>query len=296
MNPVRFLPPKPYRWQPVPLVWGSVALHVLVVVAWWAGASAHVFWLMGLNHLLLAALTLWPSNPWLDHAHTRLPEAAAQRGWVALTLDDGPDPVVTPQVLDILEAHGARASFFCIGHKVRRHPELVREIVRRGHSVENHGDAHAHSFAFWGPERMRKDIAACQQTIFEACGQWPRYFRPTAGFRPPWLDWVMARMGLRQVLWSARAFDTCKQSPGRVVKNLCARLKPGGVILLHDGNSPVDADNQALVVKVLPELLSALRQAHCVCVPLSQAMEPAPSHAATGAVSAFLPQRTTDPP
>ncbi len=99
------------------------------------------------NHLLITAIGLWPRSNWLGPNWTCLPAAATARNEIALTIDDGPDPGVTPQVLDILDRYAAQATFFCVGEKAARYPDLCREIIRRGHAVENHSQHHRHTFS-----------------------------------------------------------------------------------------------------------------------------------------------------
>lgn len=263
-------------WRPVPLVWISVAWHLacLLALVWRPGDWPYWLGLLALNHLLLTVLVFLPRNRWLGRTLTRLPPDARGRRQVALTFDDGPDPVVTPQVLDLLDRHGARASFFCIGSRVRQHPELVREIVARGHTVENHGDAHSPIFALWGMARMRRDIAAMQQSLRDAGVPPARFFRPTAGFRNPLLDPVLARMGLQLAMWERRSFDTRDGNPARVLARLVRGLSAGDILLLHDGNSAATTDGRPVVLEVLPQLLRRLQQAGLQPVPLREALAP----------------------
>ncbi len=266
--------PQPRRWQPVPLVWCTLALHALMALVWlwrpalWPWCLAAV----ALNHALVVAWVFFPRSSALGKAVTRLPAASAAQGWVALTFDDGPDPQVTPQVLDLLDQYQAKASFFCIGAAVRQHPDLLREIVARGHTVENHGHAHSSLFALWGRARMQQDIAQLQQAVHAATGRWPRFFRPTAGFRNPLLDWVLARTGLHLVMWTRRGFDTrCRHAP-TVLQRLLRQLAAGDILLLHDGNAARTAQGEPLVLAVLPALLRTLRARNLQAVTLRQAL------------------------
>ena len=113
-----------------------------------------------------------------------LPEgaAAAGRDEIALTFDDGPDPEVTPRVLDLLDAAGARATFFCIGRRVEAHPEIAAEIARRGHRIENHTYTHPHLFACYLAPALRREIEDAQRAIERATGRRPR---PLPGTRRP---------------------------------------------------------------------------------------------------------------
>src|SRR3954471_10932757 len=142
-------------WRPKPLVVASLALHASAAAALliYPGTWPFVIGAIACNHLLLGIVGIMPRNALLGPNWSRLPASSAARGEVALTIDDGPDPVVTPHVLDILDRHGAKATFFCIGKEAMRYPELCREIVRRGHTVENHGHTHSTYFATYGFRR-----------------------------------------------------------------------------------------------------------------------------------------------
>jgi peptidoglycan/xylan/chitin deacetylase (PgdA/CDA1 family) len=224
------------------------------------------------NHLLLTGAGLWPRSTLLGPNLVRLPQAAAARRQVALTLDDGPDPEVTPRVLDLLDAAGARASFFCIGRRARAHPALVREIVARGHRVENHGDTHTKNFAAFGLRRLREDIDAAQQTLAEVSGHQPRFFRPLGGLRSPLLDPVLARLELRLASWTRRGFDSVQRDPQRVVARLLRGLGAGDILLLHDADCARTRAGEAVVLAVLPQLLAALREAGLQPVTLAEAV------------------------
>src|SRR5204862_2263432 len=127
----------------------------------------------------------------------RLPEAAARRGEVVLTFDDGPDPDVTPHVLELLDRYRMKASFFCIGEKAAAFPAIVKDIARRGHSVENHSNRHSYAFAFYGVSRLRHEVETAQSIVGQITGRAPEFFRAPAGFRSVLLDPVLAKRGLR---------------------------------------------------------------------------------------------------
>ncbi|MCS7102133.1 MAG: polysaccharide deacetylase family protein [Burkholderiaceae bacterium] len=265
--------PRP-AWRPAPAIVASLAWHgalgaaALLHPAGWPWALGGI----AANHAILTAAGLWPRSRLLGPNLVRLPAAAAARGWIALTFDDGPDPEVTPRVLDLLDAYGARASFFCIGHRARQHPALVREIVARGHRVENHGDAHSKLFAAYGYRRMRADIEAAQRALADITGQPPRFFRPLGGLRSPLLDPVLARLGLRLATWTRRGFDSVSPDPRRVLRRLTRRLAAGDILLLHDGFAARTPDAMPVSLAVLPPLLVALRQAGLQSVPLADAV------------------------
>ena len=248
------------RWRPAPLLWLSLGLHgfALIVLI----VQPHLWrWVAGLiigNHLLLCVAVLFPRASWLGPNITRLPEVNTKRNEIALTFDDGPDPEVTPRVLDLLERHKVKASFFCIGAKAAAFPELVREIVRRGHSVENHSNRHPHTFSLYGLRRLAREVDSAQSCITAIAGRAPRFFRAPAGFRSPLLDPILARRGLLYMSWSRRGFDAVVRDQARVLRLLTRELGAGEIVLLHDGAGTRSEANEALVLAVLPPLLEAI--------------------------------------
>jgi peptidoglycan/xylan/chitin deacetylase (PgdA/CDA1 family) len=246
-------------WRPALLIRASVALHGLALAAAIAD-PAQWPWALGavvINHLLLTAVGLWPRSNWLGPNWTRLPAAAAARHEIALTIDDGPDPLVTPQVLDILDRYAARATFFCVGEKAARYPDLCREIVRRGHAVENHSQHHSHHFSLLGPRGFMRELQAAQSTLSRITGQRPVFFRAPAGLRNPFLDPVLARLGLTLVSWSARGFDTRIGDAERVRHALLRELREGAILLLHDGNAARTPRGIPVILDVLPAVLES---------------------------------------
>jgi peptidoglycan/xylan/chitin deacetylase (PgdA/CDA1 family) len=266
----------PARWRPTPLVAGSIGLHGLAVAsallgpeAWpWAACAVVA------NHAMLGVVAMWPRSTLLGPNITRLPPAAVARAEIALTFDDGPDPVVTPRVLDLLDAHGARATFFCIAERVARHPELCREIVRRGHAVENHSRAHRLTFALMGMRGMRREVAQAQAALAQHTGRAPRFFRAPAGVRSPLLDPVLHELGLRLVSWTRRAFDTRIDDAQLVAARLVRGLAAGDILLLHDGHCATTAAGVPVVLEALPLLLEAIDDRGLRSVTLQQAIDP----------------------
>ncbi|MBL8429251.1 MAG: polysaccharide deacetylase family protein [Dechloromonas sp.] len=254
----------PPPWKPTFAIKATLAVHAaaaitcLVVPSLWPWALG----VLVVNHAIITTAGLLPRTTLLGPNLNHLPDDAVARREIALTIDDGPDPDVTPRVLDLLDAANAKATFFCIGWRARENPALCREIVARGHRVENHGDAHSKVFAFFGPGRMKADIAAAQASFSQITGQTPRYFRATAGLRNPFLDAVLHALGLRLVSWTRRPYDTRCGEPDTVLQRLTINLAPGDILLLHDGHAARTPDGQPVILAVLPRLLATLRENH----------------------------------
>jgi peptidoglycan/xylan/chitin deacetylase (PgdA/CDA1 family) len=253
------------RWRLSPALRVSLVLHAAaaVMLATHPDAWLWALGVLGANHLALFAAVLWRRGQLLGPNLVRLPTPAVRRREIALTFDDGPDPEVTPRVLDLLDRFQAKASFFCIGEKAAAFPELVKEIVRRGHSVENHSYHHHLAFAFFGISRLRREVDAAQATVAAITGRPPVFFRAPAGFRSPLLDPVLAPRGLRYVSWTRRGFDAVSGNPKRILRQLTRDLAAGDILLMHD-RVPV-------VLAVLPALLEQISAQGLKAVSLASA-------------------------
>jgi peptidoglycan-N-acetylglucosamine deacetylase len=261
-------------WKPTPALQLSFAAHAVAGIGLLA-SPGHWPWVIGvvvINQSILIGAGLLPRTTLLGPNLNRLPAAAIARREVALTIDDGPHPEVTPRVLDLLDAAGAKASFFCIGRYARQHPALCREIVARGHRVENHGDSHSWTFSVFGLKRTRADISDAQAALADITGQAPHFFRPTAGLRNPLLDPVLASLDLKLASWTRRAYDTRERDPRRVHARLVSGLGPGDILLLHDRHGASTADGKPVILAVLPEILDSIEQARLIPVTLEAAL------------------------
>ena len=265
-------------WRLPTFVWASAVLHlaalaaVVVAPALWPWALAAVV----LNHVAITAIGLTPRSHWLGQNITRLPAAAVARREVALTIDDGPEPAVTPAVLDLLDAAGHKATFFCIAERVQAHPALAREILARGHSIQNHTARHRHDFSFLGPRGYAAEIERAQQMLEAVTGQRPRCFRAPAGLRNPFLAPVLHRLGLTLVSWTRRGFDTRERDAPKVLARLTRGLAAGDILLLHDGNAARSAAGRPVVLEVLPPLLARLDADGLRSVTLPEALRDTP--------------------
>ncbi|MGH8232058.1 MAG: polysaccharide deacetylase family protein, partial [Steroidobacteraceae bacterium] len=265
----------PTAWRATPLVRASGLLHGAA-----AGLTAlHPYWwpwTLGsvvADHLLLTALGLWPRSRALGSNWTHLPPAAAARGEVAITFDDGPDPAVTPQVLSILDSRQVRATFFCIGERAEQHAACVRACVAAGHAVENLSYHHRHNFALLGPARLRAELLRAQEALARVSGSPPRFFRAPAGLRNLLLDPLLQRQGLQLASWTRRGFDTVSDNVERVLGRLTRDLRAGDILLLHDGHAARSAAGAPVVLQVLPLLIDAIVQRALRPVTLREALQ-----------------------
>lgn len=221
-------PPRhPHAW------WVSLAASQVAVAALWMRYGAG--WGMAAmlaSHAPFLWGTLRPGSRLFSPVVTRMPTKARV---VWLTIDDGPSDD-TPAILDLLDAHGARATFFLVGERAERRPGLVREIVRRGHEVANHSHTHPQAW-FWalGPRRMRDEIHVAQRTLTALAGIAPRRFRAVVGMANPFTAAPLKAHGLTRVGWSARGYDAVAKDPAAIVARIERDLAPGAIVLLHEG-------------------------------------------------------------
>jgi peptidoglycan-N-acetylglucosamine deacetylase len=188
---------------------------------------------------------------------------------VAFTFDDGPHPVHTRRVMDLLESAGARGTFFVIGEKVARHPDVVSELVRRGHEVGLHSQCHDRLQNLRTEQRIVRDLEENQATVEAAVGVRPSLFRPPVGLSSPRTSVAVERLGLEVVGWSARAYDgAASPDVETIVRRISPRLEPGAIVLLHDARERGDAAPSSL--DALAKLLELSKQRGLRGVTLSE--------------------------
>ncbi len=168
---------------------------------------------------------------------------------VALTFDDGPDANSTPALLDLLQELQTEVAFFGIGKNVASNAELAARIVREGHLLENHTYHHSYLTNFFTAARLKKELHQTQAIIQQTTGITPKYFRPPMGLSNPHIFRAARSLGLKLVGWSVRGFDTQTKNSEKVVARITKKLKPGMIILLHDGK--ISSEHLVTTVKML---------------------------------------------
>lgn len=175
---------------------------------------------------------------------------------VAITFDDGPDPVRTPEVLDILDKAGVRAGFFCIGEKIEKYPELASRIHQSGHMLGNHSFSHGNLFSIKPVNKIRKELTETRILIEKVTEEPNLYFRPPYGVTNPKITRALKGLEFRVIGWSIRSFDLSGKSPEKVVERILSKLRNGDIILLHDTSPQIIP----LLNLLLPELRKTGRE------------------------------------
>jgi peptidoglycan/xylan/chitin deacetylase (PgdA/CDA1 family) len=195
--------------------------------------------------------------------------ASRDSGAFALTFDDGPDPRHTPEISRILARRGHRATFFVLGQAVKTHPEVAATVLEDGHELACHGDDHR-LLAFATPSELRRQIAATESAVRLATGTLPaRLFRPPHGIRSPWLTRVVEGCGYRICAWDGYVFDTAQPGAAAIVARVGRLLRPGAIILLHDGDGSGRGASRRQTVEALPGILDAAERRGLRALPLS---------------------------
>jgi peptidoglycan-N-acetylglucosamine deacetylase len=179
------------------------------------------------------------------------------RDQIALTFDDGPDPRWTPKVLDVLSTYRYAATFFCLGQQARAHPDLVKEIVSRGHEVGVHGYRHRHHL-LCPAGAIRRDVAQAANVLEVVTGAPPRYFRPPYGQVSGGSLATARSLQLQVVLWSAWGREWQDADPGSVAARVARRLRPGSIVLLHDSDIAAPPGTAATTIAALDRLAAVI--------------------------------------
>lgn len=164
------------------------------------------------------------------------------KGVVAVTFDDGVDPLQTPKVLDVLKRANVQATFFVIASKAEKYPELVRRMVAEGHLVGSHTYGHQATFPILGKKSMVAELRQAQEVLERITGEKINLFRPPFGVTNPTVAYAVKKMNYQSVGWSIRSFDTnARKSRERVVQRIMKKMRgEGDVILLHDDRAESD--------------------------------------------------------
>jgi len=212
-----------------------IYLYVLLVIGWFVLTSIgsfHIRW----NYFLNA----FHSNPNVD------------KNAIAITFDDGPHPIITPQILELLEKYNSKATFFCIGKHIEEHPELFKQIVSDGHTIGNHSYNHANNFGFLSTKKVVAELKKTDDLIYGLINKKNNLFRPPFGVTNPNIAKAIKKTKHHVIGWSVRSLDTKIKDPKKILKRITKNLKKGDVILLHD--------TQERTVVVLEQLLLFLQE------------------------------------
>jgi len=237
------------------LAW-STALGTMAVLAAARGQLGPL-WIGALSAAWYAVATVGVLFPGLEMYGPIVSRGPPGRRSVALTFDDGPHPVTTRRILAVLAATPHRATFFVLGTKARRHPEVLREIHAAGHTIGVHGDRHDRLHSFRMPRRVHDELDRAARAVEDVTGIRPRYFRPPLGHTSVTTTRGVRRAGMTLVGWATRGLDGMRgRRPEAVVARVAREVTDGAIVMLHDASEHDDFEPAS--VRALPELLRLL--------------------------------------
>ena len=180
---------------------------------------------------------------------------------IALTFDDGPTEF-TPKFLELLHKNNTKATFFCIGKQIKKHPEIFRKTIEDGHEIGNHTFSHSEKIGFFSFGKMLKEIEKCDEIIEEFGTIKTELFRPPFGVTNPKIAKAIQKFDKKSIGWNIRSFDTVIDDSDKILAKIIPQIKPGSIILLHDTSEKT--------YKVLAELLLFLERENYKMVTVSQ--------------------------
>lgn len=200
-----------------------------------------------------------PPQPAIIRRSTNVPSLV-----VALTFDDGPDPIFTPQILSVLQREGALATFFVLGKKAQEYPEIVQQLIASGNALGNHSFSHP-DLGQASRANIEHELATTERILTDIAGHNTKWFRPPKGSLSPLLISTAALMGYRLVLWDIDPWDWSKPGAETIYQRVATKVRPGAVILLHDGGG-----DRTQTVAALPKIIALLRSQGYYFVTLDQ--------------------------
>jgi peptidoglycan-N-acetylglucosamine deacetylase len=188
---------------------------------------------------------------------------------IALTYDDGPNDPHTMRLLDVLDRHGVKATFFMIGRYVRQKPEIARAVAAAGHVIGNHTFTHP-NLIFAGGGETERQLQECEQALSEVVGEHSALFRPPFGGRTPRTLGVARTRGLQTVMWSVTGFDWSAKSAEAIESKVTKHVRGGDVILLHDGGHLAMGADRSFTVTATDRLIARYKGEGCEFVTVAE--------------------------
>lgn len=222
----------------IPIPWWTYALVVLTSFLITAFGSFFIGWDYHLKSL---------------HTNKKIAD-----NWLSITFDDGPNPGFTPRVLKLLKAHGAKATFFCIGQHVENHPDILKQILAEGHSVGNHTYSHSKFFGFFNSKKVMTELQTTKSIVKKITGLEMRLYRPAFGVTNPQIEKAIKSLELQSIGWSVRSLDTTSRPEKMVLDRITSKVSKGDIILLHDTSEKTIAVLERLLVFLREENLQSV--------------------------------------
>ncbi|MRI00816.1 polysaccharide deacetylase family protein [Kriegella sp. EG-1] len=239
----------------ISLLVALISLNFVIDIPWFIYLIILFLWLL---------ITLFGSFfiRWNYHLTSLSSNKNIQENNVSLTFDDGPNAEFTPQILDLLEKHNAKATFFLIGKYAEKHPTIVQDILKKGHSIGNHTYSHTNDFGFFGTNKVISELNTTKGIVEKITGFKMLLYRPAFGVTNPSIQEAVANLKVNSIGWSVRSLDTTSRSEDAILKRITAKVSKGDIILLHDTSKKT--------IVVLERLLLFLQANNLKSVPAEQ--------------------------
>ena len=202
---------------------------------------------------------------WNYHYRSLHSNKSIKDNLVAITFDDGPHPEYTPQVLELLKKHNAKATFFCVGKQVQKNPDLFKAIIDGGHTVGNHTYTHVRSFGFFNEIEVSKELLKTIDLVKNISGVQMKLYRPAFGVTNPSIEKSVKKLNLTSIGWNVRSLDTTPRNENMVLKRITSKISKGDIVLLHDTSEKS--------VRVLERLLLFLDEKKLESVTVDQILQ-----------------------
>lgn len=235
-----------------------IILGYFITIPWWSYILIVFLWFL---------ITLCGSFfiQWNYHLTSTHCNKKTSKNQIAITFDDGPHPEFTPKALDLLKAHKVKATFFCIGQQVEKHPEILKRIIAEGHLIGNHTYSHSKSFGFFTTEKVSSELKKTIQLIKDIVGKEMILYRPAFGVTNPMIEKAVKNLKVNVIGWNVRSLDTTGRSEKMILNRVTSQISNGDIVLLHDTSQKT--------VNVLEQLLLFLEEKNLESVRVDELLE-----------------------
>ncbi|WP_446050172.1 polysaccharide deacetylase family protein [Zobellia laminariae] len=235
-----------------------VALYFLGYVPLWSIFLILIIWFF---------ITLFGSFfvRWNYHLTSLSSNKNTPNNWVSITFDDGPNHKFTPRVLDLLAKYNAKATFFCVGQQIEKHPEVLKRILSEGHSIGNHTYSHSKSFGFFPFDKILNELNRTENLVSALTEKKLKLYRPIFGVTNPQIAKAAEHKKVHSIGWNVRSLDTTFRSEKTILKRITRKVSKGDIILLHDTSEKT--------IVVLEQLLLFLREKNLSSVTVDRLLE-----------------------
>ena len=235
-----------------------IVLDFITNMPWWSYAVLVLIWFF---------ITLCGSFfiRWNYHFTSIHSNPKTEKKAVAITFDDGPNPEFTIKALDLLKKYNAKATFFCIGQHVEKHPEIVKQIISQGHLIGNHTYSHSRSFGFLSTTQVISELHKTKSIVSNLIRKEMTLYRPAFGVTNPMIERAVKKLKVNSIGWNVRSLDTTPRTEKLVLNRITKKLSEGDIILLHDTSQKS--------VNVLEQLLLFLQEKNLESITIDQLLE-----------------------